>query len=226
MKTKLTYPIIVLLVSITPACAQETTAITKSDAKDLKGEGMKVNSNVIKMGLSLGFNYLTKDLHDATLSVVDNSLKLQKVNPVSFLLSTAVVVNPIKSFYRKLDAHGNAVGEVYSVPSRLSFVATVNLAQFGSEGTTFNKKIDGGLGFGIRLSEDFHLALTAEMISARQLRNYAVDEFENKPIVIDNETLNALDVKDDRLFVDNYYFGLSVKFIYILVGKDTDSSDQ
>jgi len=164
---------------------------------------------------------LTKDIYDPVLSPIDNSLKLQSVNPVSFLLSTTVIVNPISSYYRKVDKDGKAYGDVYSVPSRLSFIATVNLAQFGASQTaSFNKKIDGGLGLGIRLNNDFHLGITAEMISVRQLRDYVVNDFKDKPIVIGNQTLNALDVSDNRLFVDKYYFGLSVKFIYVLVGKE------
>src|SRR5690606_4008429 len=179
----------------------------------------KINMNVIKFGASLGFNYLTHEIFDPVLSPIDKSLRLQHVSPVSFLLSTSVIVNPISSYYRKLDLSGKPVGEVYSVPSRLSFIATVNLAQFGaSQAASFNKKLDGGLGLGIRLGDDFHVALTGEMISVRQLRDYIVDTYENKPIIIDNETLNALDINDNTLFVDKYNFGVSVKFIYVLIG--------
>jgi hypothetical protein len=211
-----------LLFAFNANAQAQTENVTKESAADLEDSGVKVNRNVIKFGLSLGFNYLTSTLTDATLSPADNSLKLQTVNPLSFLLSTSVVINPITGYYRKLE-NGEPVGEVYSVPSRLSFVATVNLAQFGaSEATAFNKKIDGGLGLGVRLNDDFHVALTAEMISARELRDYVVQDYNNQPIIVNNETLNALDVKDDRLFVDNYYFGLSVKFIYILIGQNKE----
>jgi hypothetical protein len=220
---KITYLIFPLLLQAAIAFSQ-TTEVSKSDANDLKDSGLKINTKVFKFGASLGFNYLLKDIYDPVLSPVDNSLRLQKVSPVSFLLSTSVIVNPISSYYRKLDSNGKPVGELYSVPSRLSFVATVNLAQFGASQTaSFNKKIDGGLGLGVRLNDDFHLALTAEVISVRQLRSYIVDEFENKPIMIENETMNALDVNDNRLFIDKYYFGFSMKFIYILIGKDEPS---
>ena len=105
------------------------------------------------------------------------------------------------------------------MPSRLSFVATVNLAQFGSSQTSFNKKLDGGLGLGVRLSDDFHVSLTYEMISVRQLRDYILEDFQDKPITINNVKLNALDIKDDSLFVDKYFTGFSIKFIYVLLGK-------
>lgn len=198
-----------------------TKSISKKDANELKDNGYKINTKVFKFGASLGFNYLLQDIHDPVLSPIDNSLELQSVNPMSFVLSTTVIVNPISSYYRKVDFDGKAYGDVYSVPSRLSFIATVNLAQFGASQTaSFNKKIDGGLGLGIMLNNDFHLGITAEMISVRQLRDYIVNDFKDKPIIIGSETLNALDISDNRLFVDKYYFGLSVKFIYLLVGKE------
>jgi hypothetical protein len=222
MTNKIYTVLLLSIVSLTTFAQTDTTkSITKSVANDLKDNGYTINTKVFKFGASLGFNYLTKDIYDPVLSPVDNSLKLQRVNPMSFLLSTTVIVNPISSYYRKVGADGKPYGDVYSVPSRLSFIATINLAQFGASQTaSFNKKIDGGLGLGIRLNNDFHLGITAEMISVRQLRDYIVNDFKDKPIVVNNETLNALDVSDNRLFVDKYYFGLSVKFIYVLAGKE------
>jgi hypothetical protein len=199
----------------------QTAPVADKDVTILKEQGTKFNSKVLKFGASLGFNYLTKEIYDAVLSPVDQSLKLQTVNPVSFLLSTTLIVNPISSYFRKLDASGKPTGDVYSVPSRLSFVATVNLAQFGSsESASFNKKIDGGIGLGVKLNDDFHVSLTYEMISVRQVRDYIVDNYRDKPITIENVKLNALDIKDDRLFVDKYYGGFSIKFIYVLLGKE------
>lgn len=117
-------------------------------------------------------------------------------------------------------------GMFYSVDSRLSFVATVNLAQFGASQTAaFNKKIDGGLGLGIKLNDDFHLALTAEMISVRQLRDYVIDTYKDKPIIIDDAPLNALDINDNNLFADNYNLGFSVKFIYVFIGQSEEPEE-
>ncbi|TNE79405.1 MAG: hypothetical protein EP332_11200 [Bacteroidetes bacterium] len=222
MKNQYFFTILLMFVAlnVNAQLADTSVEISKKEAEELKDNGFTINMKVFKFGASLGFNYLTKSVHDATLSPIDNSLRLQTINPVSFLLSTTVIVNPISSYYRKLDANRKPYGDVYSVPSRLSFIATVNLAQFGSsQATSFNKKIDGGLGLGIRLNNDFHLGITAEMISVRQLRDYIVNDFRDKPIVVNNETMNALDITDNRLFVDKYYFGVSVKFIYVLVGK-------
>lgn len=190
--------------------------LTKTEAEDT---GLKINRNVFKFGASLGFNYVTANIYDPVLSPIDKSLKLQEVSPLSFLLSTTVIINPVKAYYRELDSSGNPIGEIYAKDYWLSFIATVNLAQFGaSQSATFNKKIDGGLGLGIKLNDDFHLALTGEMISVRQLREYITDNYRDKPIEIDGEPLNALDIKDHNFFVDNYYFGLSVKFVYVLIG--------
>jgi hypothetical protein len=216
---KLFYITLAFLFIFSLRAFSQTQEISKTDANDLRDDGYKINTKMLKFGASLGFNYLTKKIYDPVLSPIDNSLKLQSISPISFLLSTTVIINPISSYYRKLDAAGKPIGDVYSVPSKLSFVATVNLAQFGaSQMNSFNKKIDGGLGLGFELNENFHVAMTAEMISVRQLRDYIVNDYENKPIIINNETLNALDISDNKLFVDKYYFGVSLKFIYILLG--------
>lgn len=87
----------------------QTKELTKSEAEDT---GLKINKNIFKFGASLGFNYLTENLYDPVLSPVDKSLKLQDVNPLSFLLSTSIIVNPIKSYYRRLDSNGIPQGDV------------------------------------------------------------------------------------------------------------------
>ena len=222
---KLIATVLVCLSALNPIIAGEdanTVGVTKDlkreEAKELRNQGYKINTKVFKFGASLGFNYLSKNLYDPVLSITDNSLKLEEINPMSFLASTTITINPIQAYYRKLDANGKAEGNVYTRDFPISFIATVNFAQFGSSQTaSFNKKIDGGLGLGIKLSDDFHIGFTMEMISNRQLRGYFKDEYLNKPIQIGEETLNALDIKDDRIFVDRYNLGFSLKFIYILV---------
>jgi hypothetical protein len=217
MKTlTLTYALILTLAF--NASAQRNETLTKEEGNTLKESGTNVHDNLFKFGMSLGFNYLTTKLYNPSLSVGDNKLKVQDASPYTYLLSTCVIINPIKKYYRKVE-NGVQVGDAYPVYTPLSFVATVNLAQFGAN-ETFNKKLDGGLGLGIRLIDDFHLALTAEMISNRQLRDYVLTDYLDKTIPgVDGKNLNALDVKDDRLFIDRYDLGFSVKFVYILAGK-------
>lgn len=209
---------ILLFLVATVSCPAQEKDLSKAEAKQEEHDnGLKINKDAIKFGVSLGFNYLTKDIYDASLSPINNTLQLEKASPASFLLSTAVVINPISGYYRKLDSAGNPVGDIYTRTWPISFIATVNLAQFGSAQTSFNKKIDGGLGLGYRLSDDFHIALTAEMISVRQLRDYIADSYKGTTITVNNEVLNALDTSDNRFFTDKYMFGVSLKFVYILI---------
>src|SRR5882757_9138097 len=103
MKKKSLLAILLILAAITAFAQSATTPLTSDQAKDLKNSGTEVKESLLKFGMSLGFNYLTSSINDPTLSVNDNTLKLQKIIPASFLLSTCVVINPIKAYYRKID---------------------------------------------------------------------------------------------------------------------------
>jgi len=214
------YLVALLTLSIGEIFAQDDTTVTVpgNEGNHWNEPWLRINTNVIKVGASLGFNYLTQDVYVPVLSPVDNSLILQRVNPLSYLFSTNVVVNPFGSVS---DAQGQARRKTRNLVKSISLIASVNLAQLGAHPSTFNTKLDGGLGIGYRISSDFHIGITAEMIAVRQLRDYFAETYHNRPIVLNNDTLNALDINDNRLFADMYILGFSFKFIYILVGVES-----
>lgn len=211
-----------LTLSMTEILAQEDTTGTVSgnEGNQWSEPWLRINTNAVKVGASLGFNYLTRDVYVPVLSVVDNSLILQSVNPLSYLFSTNVVINPFGS---SGDNQGKGQRKHRNLVKSISLIASVNLAQLGAQPGNFNTKLDGGLGLGYSISNDFHIGVTAEMIAVRQLRDYFVETYQNSPIILNNDTLNALDINDNRLFTDMYILGLSFKFIYILVGLEASN---
>lgn len=150
-------------------------------------------------------------------------MTLQKTSNTSFLLST-VVSFPILSkwlgggYYRKLDGSGSEIGDPYFVPSGLSLVATINLVTFntalGGSGL-FNHKLDGGLGLGYTFGENVQLAMTYEMISFRQPRDF-LKEFENQTVKLNGSNLSSLSFDDNDYFIDKYIPSVSFKIVYLL----------
>ncbi len=94
--------------------AQPTASISSTEKEDLKDAGYTINTKVFKFGASLGFNFLTEKIYVPVLSAIDKSLRMERVNPASFLLSICILINPIKGYYRKLDSGDNPIGDVYT----------------------------------------------------------------------------------------------------------------
>lgn len=205
---------------------QEVSEVLNSKKKDIKeveklvkkGEVELFDTKYFKIGAGVGYSFIDADLYDAVLSPVDKALKRQKISGSSFVLSGMIVFNKI-FYYRKVENRVQ-VGEKYAFPSWWSLLASLNLAELNASGNFgFNKKIEGGLGVGIRITPQFHIGVLAEYSIHRQLRDFIVSDFENKPIVLNGETLNALDIKDNNLFYDKSALGFAFKFIY-LVGSE------
>jgi hypothetical protein len=198
------------------------TEITKSEADQIEN---KVNKGV-DFGVSLGFNTVFGKVYDARISPLDNKLKITSVSRSAFLLSTGLSVPISKGklggrYYRKL-VNDEETGPVYFVPYGLCFIATVNLVTFNSaaSGSAFNQKIDGGLGIGYRVNDNFQLTFTAEMISYRQPRRFLLEDYSNKILTTANgETVTAINPDDNNYFRDKYMPSISFKFFYLLSYK-------
>jgi hypothetical protein len=179
-------------------------------------------------GISLGYNYIFDKLHDIHLSPTDNTVKISQASRTSFLLSTTVSAPLIRfagdhsrKLFKTEDANGQQVGQSYYIPYGLYLVATVNLLNFSEagNGTIFNKKIDGGLGIGCRFNDDVLIALTYEMLSVRQPRDFLINEFKDKTISVNNEVVTTLDTSNDTFFIDKYLPSLSLKLVYLIRGE-------
>lgn len=202
-------------------------SLTKDEADKIDN---KVNKG-INFGISLGFNSVFDNLYEARISPIDQRVMVNSIPKTSFLISTALSVPLTKGklggrYYRKLDEDGKEVGPVYYVPFGFCLIATINLVTFNSAatGTIFNQKIDGGLGIGYRINEDVQIALTYEMLSVRQPRDFLLNDetgFKNKPILINNQPLTSLGMDDNDYFRDRYMPSLSLKFIYLIRGDKT-----
>jgi hypothetical protein len=189
----------------------------------------KVNKGV-NFGISLGFNSVFKEIYDARISPIDNKLNITSIPKASFLLSTAISVPLNKGkyggrYYRKLSG-GQPTGPVYYVPFGWCFIATVNLVSFNSAatGSIFNQKIDGGVGIGYRINEDFQIALTIEMLSIRQPRDFLVNNYQDKVIEINKQPVTTLNLDDNDYFRDRYMGSASLKFIYMIRPNKTGSN--
>lgn len=104
------------------------------------------------------------------------------------------------------------------IPRGVNLIATVNLLTFSdaASGNVFNQRLDGGLGLGKFISEQLQLAITYEMISVRQPRDFLVKEMQGKPLIVNRQILSSLDKNDNDFFTDNYLPALSIKFVYVL----------
>jgi len=204
-------------------CQEAIKEIAKTEADPIEN---KVNKG-IDFGVSLGFNTVFDKIFDARISPLDNKLKITSIPKAAFLISTGLSVPLTKGklggrYYRKLNEDGNLVGPVYYVPYGLCFVATVNLVTFNSSatGSIFNQKIDGGLGFGYRINDNFQLALTYEMISYRQPRQFLLDNYNEQTLKSPNgDIITSINPDDNNYFQDKYMQSLSIKFFYLIAYK-------
>ena len=113
---------------------------------------------------------------------------------------------------------GNPTGDPYFVPLGLSLIATINLINLNSSlggSGAFNQKLDGGLGIGYMFGENVQLALTYELISIRQPRDFLKD-YEGKTIKVNNQNLPNISFDDNNYFIDKYISSISLKVIYII----------
>jgi len=187
---------------------------------EVLGQTDSSKTNVIdnvkfNFGLGIGYNVNTANTYDAVLSPTDKKLRRQLLDNRTFVISSVAVMD--LPFFR-----------IRKRP--IAAVLSLNIGELTPNGNfSFNKKIDGGLGGAYRLLDNFYMGAFLEFTNHRQLRDYIVEEFDNKPIVIRKETnsldgagnpvvitetLTALDDKDNTLFYTKTTLSISFKLIY------------
>ena len=219
MKKTLTFLSLLLSTCFVFAQVEGKQEISKAAADSLGN----IKTKGIKYGISLGFNRAFENLYDARISPVDTTLLLQKTSNVSFLLSTSISFPILKgiiggSYYRKLDENGKPIGDPYYVPRGFSIIASLNLVTFNSAlggSGLFNQKLDGGLGLGYTFGENVQIALSYEMLSFRQPRDF-MKKYEGKPIKINNQNLSSIALDDNNYYIDKYIPSVSFKVVYVL----------
>ncbi|MFC3809763.1 hypothetical protein [Lacihabitans lacunae] len=219
MKKVTAFLTLIFLTNFVFGQVEGTKEISKSDAEAVGN----IKTKGIKYGISFGFNRAFDKLYDARISPIDTTLLLQKTSNVSFLLSTSVSFPILKGvfggkYYRKLDLAGNPIGDPYFVPTGLSVISSLNLVTFNSAlggAGLFNQKLDGGLGLGYIFGENVQIAITYEMISFRQPRDF-LKNYDGKVIKVNNQNLSSLAIDNNDYFIDKYIPSASFKVVYIL----------
>jgi hypothetical protein len=103
--------------------------------------------------------------------------------------------------------------------NHVSFNAALTLVNVAPD-VSFNKNIDGGIGFGYFINPDVQVALFYDVSRVSQMRDYIVNTYTDKPIPNGDKTFyNSLDTKDNNLFYNKTISGISLKLIFSLAGK-------
>lgn len=197
-----------------------------------------LQTKAIKVGFSIGPKWNNEGNYSTTayLSSENYLLQLDTLSNSSLIFSTSLLITPGQKSTRlsdrldQLRAWGGEHPSVSNLISRLwiqllrnaSIVANLNLIEFSNdkEALSFNKAIDGGVGFGIKISEKIYVSYTWEWFTSRELRSFykkrigqqllvseGVDNL-GSPIIV---PLNALDQSNDTYFNDEVLKGKSIK---------------
>jgi hypothetical protein len=216
-----------------------TIILVNAQTADLKG---------VTFGLGLGYSHLFKAPKEYYLTTdATHKLQVQDLDRGGIVISSfitiklgkmavqqqknssgskSILVNPSRAkILTKKQGEFVAADvneETYDKPTfaeRLAVNLSLNLADVNSGNVSFNKYIDGGIGLGCYVNEFTQVAVMYEMQRLRQMRTRIVEMYEGKSIPQGNEVLNALDEKDNNLFYNKYFSGVSVKVVFSLGNK-------
>jgi hypothetical protein len=200
----------------------------------------------VTFGIGIGMSYLHNKPQSYFLSPDSNALHLQPLSKTSFVVSSMLSIklgklgvqdqtrnNQTKKTLvnlKKINENPGAkeykakqsTESTFASPGffqRLEFNIGLNLLDISSESISFNKSIDGGLGFGYYINENIQIAVFYDMIRIRQMRDYIVDHYNNRRIPNGAEYFNALDENNNNLFYNKNFSGASIKAIFSLGNK-------
>jgi hypothetical protein len=110
-------------------------------------------------------------------------------------------------------------GLFLSFLNNVGIAANINLLEFkeAQSQLTFNKSIEGGVGFCLRLQERVYLSISNELYFSRQLRDN-IKARENEKLYLNGKivtSINQLDVNDDNLFITRSLIAWSYKIIIV-----------
>lgn len=187
----------------------------------------------VTLGFGAGYSHILSNIDEYSLST--DTLHALKVSPASkggFVISSVITVRLGKVASKAGDSRLYSQSKLYNIQvqkykddptkyrakceERLTLNLAINLAEVKSDGLSFNKPIDGGLGLGYYLSSDIQVALFADFVRVRQLRPYIVSSYENQPIPKGTDVYTALDPSNNELFTTKTMVGVSVKLVYTL----------
>lgn len=195
-----------------------------------------INLSNVTIGFGAGYSYILSEMDEYSLSTdTVHALKVSPVTGGGFVISSVITVRLGKvakvsgsnklysqNEIAKLDLSKTSVSsdEEADPGERWTLNLAINLAEVNSEGLSFNKAIDGGLGLGYSFSDNIQLALFLDCVRVRQLRPYIVDTYKDLPIPKGKDVYTALDPNDNELFTTRTMTGVSIKLVYTLANPE------
>jgi hypothetical protein len=221
--------------------------VTENDVKDLKKEVKSIkdilkenHGKPITLGLSIGWRWIndnTNTFENASISPIDSTLKLEKLDKSAVVLSTAIVISPFYTvgFLKKQSDVANqqvdnavdnakkpekgdylrAIG--LNLLKSTSIIGTLNLLELSAaqEQVKFNTIIEGGIGLGVKMGDGVFLGMTWEKVLSRQLRTHLKEQVDKK-IYYENKIVTSLDETDDKFYLTRSFSAISIKVIVSL----------
>jgi hypothetical protein len=212
---------------------------------------VQVTNSVFKFGIGLGYRINTGTVNDPFISPIDSTLQFQKLPGGAFVISATAVfhlgsteqpkvlsvqdgkasLTSVKAYQQRKgknklsellkDATGD---EKPKQESPFSIMISLNVADISSNGASFDKPIDGGVGLGYKIGENIHLGFFVDCASYRQLRGYYVQNYQGIPIMVNGQKLGALDATSDTYFYSRPVISLALKFVATL-GNDASGKN-
>ncbi len=201
------------------------------------------------IGFSFGPSFLSQAPYDYSLDPGSNNLLIQKLSTRSLVISSVITIKFGKvSFQEHGDGKDRKMTFVKTYEDernsdntrkvvnkaiekkkakfedRLAFNLGINLAEVSSDNLSFNKNIDGGVGFGYFLTPSMQFAAFYDIIKIRQMRHHIINNYDGKPIPNGTEFYNALDIADNKLFYNKTFTGFSLKIVVALNPKKENNS--
>lgn len=167
-------------------------------------------AHTIKLGASIGWRHLLppKDgyARDAALRPGTDTVHLDEIDRGDVVVSAILAAYPWK---RPEEIDGCCSrGFLW----RLGFVANLDVATLGEAGVvSFNRSIEGGVGLGLRMADNFSVATTIERVFSRVPRSFVQDR---QPLPRPMGEPAELRASDDRYFRSDNLTALSLKFVY------------
>lgn len=202
------------------------------------------NLSNVTFGFGAGYSYSFFDKKEYSLSTdTVHALKIGNTTNAGFVISSTITVRLSKvaskpasnrlysqdAILKTMKANAaNKAGTPEEVDNeeneakwyeKFTMNLAINLADVNSDGLSFNKPVDGGLGLGYSFGDNTQIALFFDVVRIRQLRDYVAEDYVNKPIPKGKDVYTALDGNDNELFTTKTASGLSVKLIYVIPSK-------
>jgi hypothetical protein len=196
------------------------------------------------IGFSAGVNHLFNTPDDYSLDPGNNALVVQSLSGTSLVISSVITIKFGKVstqtqgtgaarktvitrsgdvLHANLAANnGDPKEEKAKWYEKIAFNLGINLADISGGNISFNKSIDGGVGFGYFVNSNIQLGAFFDIMRIRQMRNYIVTKYEGQKIPNGTDFFNALDYNNNNLFYNKTFTGASFKIIIAVNPKKTN----